>query len=61
MTIERERFDGMITFVCDAPRCNEICETYCEDFGSALAKAKSRGWVARKEGRDWVHLCGDCK
>lgn len=61
VSIEREHYDGPITFLCDGPRCHEFCETHCTDFGGALAKLKSRGWVVRKDGRDWTHLCGDCK
>lgn len=59
MAIERERFDGPITFCCDS--CGEIEETHCEQFSGALAKVKSRGWAVRKSGEDWSHYCKDCK
>ena len=57
MTIERERYDGPISFLCDATRCTEVCETHCEDFNGALAKMKSRGWRVSKKGDEWVHYC----
>ena len=59
MTIERERFGGPIAFCCD--ECGEVDETHCENFDGALAKVRSHGWVARKDGDDWFHYCGDCK
>lgn len=59
MSIEREGWDGPITFCCDS--CGELDETHCSDFPSALAKYKAHGGVARKVGDDWQHLCKDCK
>lgn len=61
MTITRERYNGPITLECDHPRCADVCETECSDFVSAIQKAKSRGWVARKEGDEWVHFCEEHK
>ena len=61
MTIERERYDGPITFLCDGDRCHEFDETHCENFAGALAKAKAHGWVVRKVGDEWQHLCPDCQ
>lgn len=58
MSIERERFNGPITFACDT--CGETDETHCEDFDSALAKFKSHGGAARKSGDTWEHFCGEC-
>lgn len=59
MTISRERFNGPITFECDAGRCAEVCETHCENFPGALAKAKGRGWAVYKVGEEWRHNCPD--
>jgi len=59
MAIEREHFDGPITFCCD--QCGELDTTHCENFSGALAKVKSHGWAVRKDGEDWRHVCGDCK
>lgn len=56
--IERNGFDGPITFCCD--ECGELDDTRCSDFNSAFAKVKSHGWKARKVDDDWQHLCGDC-
>lgn len=57
MTIERERYNGPITFHCDGPRCAEVCETHASDFRGALAKAKSRGWIVYRVGEQWRHNC----
>lgn len=59
MSLERPFFGGPITFACD--ECGEVDETRCREFDGALAKVKSHGWVARKEGEEWLHLCGGCK
>jgi hypothetical protein len=59
VTIERATYDGPVTFCCDS--CGEVEDTHCTDFGGALAKVRSRGWTARKDGDDWLHFCGDCK
>lgn len=56
--IDRERHGGPIIVRCDD--CDDICETHCTDFTSALAKAKSRGFVVRKHGDEWQHFCRDC-
>jgi Fe2+ or Zn2+ uptake regulation protein len=58
MSLERASYDGPITFCCD--ECGECDETRCSDFASAMLKAKSHGWKARKVGEDWNHYCKDC-
>jgi hypothetical protein len=58
MGIDRDGFNGPITFCCDS--CGDLDETRCAEFSGALAKVKSHGWVARKVGDDWLHYCGDC-
>lgn len=58
MSVQREFFNAPISFVCD--ECYEVAETHCHDFGGALAKVKSRGWIVRKHGKDWRHFCPDC-
>lgn len=60
MSIERERYDGPIAFLCDAKGCHEVAETRSTDFASALAKAKVYGWTVRKRGDEWHHYCRDC-
>ncbi len=58
MTIQREHFDGPITFVCDT--CGEEDATHCENFGGALAKFKAHGGVAERAGDEWEHYCREC-
>jgi hypothetical protein len=58
MSIQRERYEGPIAFVCD--NCTEVDETHCYDFASATLKMKSHGWQARKVGEEWQHFCHDC-
>lgn len=59
MSIECTFYGAPITFSCDD--CGEVEETRCTDFGGAMAKFKSHGWVARKKGDQWEHYCKDCK
>ena len=59
MSIQRDQYNGPIAFLCDSPKCPEIDETHCSDFGTALAKLKSHGWTVVKE-REWRHYCRDC-
>lgn len=56
--IDREGPNRHVTFCCD--ECGEVEETLCEDFHSALAKAKAHGWTVRRGGEDWQHFCRDC-
>lgn len=58
MALERDGYNGPITFCCD--ECGEIEETRCAEFSGALAKIKAHGWKARKDGDDWQHYCKDC-
>lgn len=60
MTIDREYFNGPISFQCDAKRCTETDETHCTDFPSALAKMKSHGWATRQLRGEWIHICPIC-
>jgi len=59
MSIDREYFNGPITFCCDD--CGDTDTTRCQKFEGALAKVKSHGWVVRKRGDDFIHLCRMCK
>jgi hypothetical protein len=59
MSLQREYYDGPISFQCD--NCNEIEETHCMNFNGALAKIKSHGWVVRLLKEQWHHYCKDCK
>jgi Fe2+ or Zn2+ uptake regulation protein len=59
VSLERDGYDGPITFCCD--ECGEVEETHCAVWSGALAKIKSYGWVARKVGEDWHHYCKDCR
>lgn len=56
--IQRDHYNGPISFSCDG--CPEATDTHCSDFTSALAKARSRGWKARKADGEWQHFCPDC-
>lgn len=60
MSIEREHYNGPISFTCDERGCHEFDDTHSSDFSSALAKAKSHGWTVRKVGSEWLHFCPDC-
>lgn len=62
MTIERDFFEGPITFTCDG--CGEKDSTHCTNFGGALAKFKAHGGVAIKgndDGDEWEHYCRSCQ
>ncbi len=59
MAIEREYFDGPITFICDI--CGEEDNTHCQGFNGALAKFKSHGGVAKNIKGEWEHHCVKCK
>jgi hypothetical protein len=64
MTIERSYYNGPISFICDGldenrRGCFDHTDTHCSDFGSALAKAKARGWSVKKVGSEWQHFCPD--
>lgn len=58
MALERDGYNGPLTFCCDC--CGEVEETHCSDWNSALAKIKAHGWKARKVDEEWQHSCGDC-
>lgn len=58
MSIDRDGFNGPITFCCDD--CGDVDETRCSDFASALAKSRSHGWKALKVEDEWEHRCPDC-
>lgn len=59
MSIERERFNAPISFICDAPKCNEYTDTHTTDFNSARAKMKARGWTTANINNEWRHFCPD--
>jgi hypothetical protein len=63
MSIDREHFNGPITFCCDS--CGDTEATHCQNFHGALAKVKSYGWVVRprrvKSDTVFEHFCKDCK
>lgn len=56
MAIERQH--GEVIFICD--ECDDTCETGERDFETALAIAKSEGWLTMREGDDWTHICPTC-
>lgn len=46
---------GLIVFQCD--ECHDTLETETNSFQEALDLLKAtRGWQARKLGRDWYHF-----
>lgn len=59
MTIEREYFEGPITFVCDI--CGDKDETHATNFPGAYAKYKSHGGKAVKVKDEWEHHCSSCQ
>lgn len=59
MTIQREHRNGPFVVQCDECQDTEELEGY--EFPEALADAKARGFVPRKVGDTWVHLCRSCK
>jgi hypothetical protein len=59
MTIQREHRSGPFVVQCDTCQDTEELEGY--EFQEALADAKARGFVTRKEGETWVHYCRSCK
>lgn len=59
MTIQREYRNGPFVIQCDD--CGDTEELEHTEFNEALADAKSRGFVVRKEGETWHHYCKDCK
>lgn len=32
-----------------------------DDFRAFIQSMKAAGWLVRKDGEDWEHLCEDCK
>lgn len=56
MSITRDK--GLIVFQCD--NCHDTLETETNSFQGArdLLKA-TKGWFARKLGKDWYHFCDD--
>jgi Fe2+ or Zn2+ uptake regulation protein len=58
MSLERDGYNGPITFCCD--ECGEVEQTRCTEFSGAMAKVRAHGWKARKVGEDWNHYCKDC-
>ncbi len=58
MTIEREF--GLINFQCDGKRCAEVCETFTGNFEEALEVLEDAGWITRRLGHAWVHVCDSC-
>lgn len=59
MTVSREQ--GIVVFQCDGKRCAEIYEADTKDFNEALNEFRETGWVTRKIGNDWLHVCPDCQ
>ena len=57
MSIDRDGWNGPIIFTCDV--CDETFETGEEDFKSAHAMAKAKGWRTKKIGDEWINYC--CK
>lgn len=50
---------GNIEFVCD--NCSDGLDADTDDWGSAKTQLDAEGWLARKDGDDWLHFCSrDC-
>ena len=56
-----DRQHDEIVFHCDGDKCHESVETGHEEWSSALAFMKRKGWRVLKDGQEWLHLCKDCK
>lgn len=63
MTSSQER--NGFAFECNA--CGEVIDpptlgrgSAPRDFQESWTEAKAKGWVARKSGNDWQHICPDC-
>lgn len=53
---------GWFLFECDAPGCDEVLDTQCDEFEEANAKRRDEGWVAKRApGGEWEHLCPGCR
>lgn len=48
-----------ISFSCDS--CPDGIETDTDEFDEAMDFLREQGWVARKSGNTWQHLCPACK
>jgi len=58
MTIEREYYNGPISFLCDhASGCSDVCETEHKNFHDALVDMKAEKWRVYKSGDKWLHMC----
>jgi hypothetical protein len=56
--MERDKFANEIEVTCD--NCEEL-SLHGPDWQEAIATIKSEGWLIRKIGDVWKHLCKDCK
>lgn len=48
-----------------ACECNECGEEYyggtLDDFREFVEELKSAGWLIRKDGDEWQHICDECR
>lgn len=56
MSILREY--GKYSLYCD--NCGEHIDDF-EEFQDAVYFKKTAGWKSRKDGKEWIDLCPDCK
>lgn len=56
MSIIREY--GKYSIYCDI--CGEHIDDF-EEFQDAVDFKKTAGWKSRKDGKEWIDLCPDCK
>ena len=56
--MQRECRNGPFVIQCD--ECSETEELFGSTFEYALADARSRGYVVRKEDQTWTHYCRNC-
>jgi len=63
MTIEKQP-PGLWFVFCDEAGCDtkvELDTDPDDGFLHALKEIKDLGWMISFEGRDWMHICPDCK
>ena len=54
-----EEYEDSFVWKCDF--CGRSAEFPPDDFWSALAELKSRGWRISREDDGWTHRCSRCR
>ena len=56
-----DRIHGLIVFECDGAKCHEALETETRDFNEARDMLAEAGWETHLIGKEWQHVCYDCR